>query len=91
VAWATKSSWRRRRMAFLRAWVESNYTHVPLREKDTGTKLDSLFGAYTSANPPVHARLMGKQAFGKMLGSVYPGIGPHKNGAGTVRGLYLLS
>jgi hypothetical protein len=38
---------------FLRAWVESNYTHVPLSEKDTGTKLDALFGAYTSANPPV--------------------------------------
>ncbi len=24
----------------LRAWVEENYTHVPLREKDKGTKLE---------------------------------------------------
>ncbi len=31
----------------LRAWVEENYTHVPLREKDTGTKLDALYAAYT--------------------------------------------
>jgi hypothetical protein len=73
-------------------WVESNYTHVPLREKDTGTKLEALFGAYTSANPPVHPKLLGKTTFGKMLpvGAVYPGIGPHKNGANTVNGLYLL-
>jgi hypothetical protein len=35
----------------LRAWVESNYTHVPLREKDTGTKLvAALFGAYTTSD-----------------------------------------
>jgi hypothetical protein len=74
----------------LRAWVESNYTHVPLREKDTGTKLEALFGAYATANPPVHQKLLGKTTFGKMLGAVYPGIGPHKNGANTVNGLYLL-
>jgi hypothetical protein len=74
----------------LRAWVESNYTHVPLREKDTGTKLEALFGVYTSATPPVHQKLLGKTTFGKMLSAVYPGIGPHKNGAGTVSGLYLL-
>ena len=74
----------------LRAWVESNYTHVPLREKDTGTKLEALFGAYASAAPPVHQKLLGKTTFGKMLGTVYPGIGPHKNGACTVSGLYLL-
>jgi hypothetical protein len=77
----------------LRAWVESNYTHVPLREKDTGTKLEGLFGVYTSATPPVHQNLLGKTTFGKMLSAVYPGplaIGPHKNGAGTVSGLYLL-
>jgi hypothetical protein len=24
----------------LRAWVEEHYSHVPLREKDTGTKLE---------------------------------------------------
>ena len=23
-------------------WVEDSYTHVPLREKDTGTKLEAL-------------------------------------------------
>jgi hypothetical protein len=74
----------------LRAWVESNYTHVPLREKDTGTKLEALYSAYTSASPPVHARLMGKTTVGKMLGAVYPGIGPHKNASSTVTGLYLL-
>ncbi len=71
----------------LRSWVESNYTHVPLREKDAGTKLEALFGAYTAATPPVHARLLGKTTFGRMLGAVYPGVGPHKNGAATVSGL----
>ena len=74
----------------LRSWVESNYTHIPLREKDTGTKLNALFSAYASATPPVHQKLLGKTTFGKMLGAVYPGIGPHKNGAGTVSGLFLL-
>jgi hypothetical protein len=74
----------------LRSWVESNYTHVPLREKDTGTKLEALYTAYTSANPPVHQKLLGKTTLGKLLGTVYPGIGPHKNGACTVSGLYLL-
>ncbi len=33
----------------LRMWVESNYTHIPLRAKDTGTKLERLFASYTSA------------------------------------------
>ena len=74
----------------LRTWVESNYTKVPLKEKDTGTKLNALFSAYASATPPVHQKLLGKTTFGKMLGAVYPGIGPHKNGANTVNGLYLL-
>jgi hypothetical protein len=74
----------------LRSWAESNYTHVPLREKDTGTKLEALFGAYIAAAPPVHQKLLGKTTFGKMLGAVYPGIGPHKNGQGNVSGLYLL-
>ena len=33
--------------ASLRSWVESKYTHVPLREKDTGTKARGpLYGAY---------------------------------------------
>ena len=35
----------------LRMWVESNYTHIPLRAKDTGTKLERLFASYTSAAP----------------------------------------
>jgi hypothetical protein len=74
----------------LRAWVDANYTLVPLREKDTGTKLEALYAAYISATPPVHARVLGKTTFGKMLSAVYAGIGPHRNGACTVSGLYLL-
>jgi hypothetical protein len=74
----------------LRSWVESNYTHIPLRAKDTGTKLERLFASYTSAAPPVHQRQLGKILFCKMLQGIYPGIGPHKNAASTVSGLYLL-
>ena len=74
----------------LRAWVESNYTHIPLRAKDTGTKLESLFAAYTSAAPPVHEKMLGRNKFAAMLGVVYHGIGPHRNAAGSVNGLYLL-
>ena len=48
---------------------------MPLREKDSGTKLEALYTAYTSAQPPVHAKLLGKIKFGKMLGAVYVGIG----------------
>jgi hypothetical protein len=74
----------------LRAWIEEHYTHVPLREKDTGTKLEALYTAYASSAPPVHQKHIGKTTFGKMLSAVYPGIGPHRNGACTVSGLYLL-
>jgi hypothetical protein len=74
----------------LRAWVEANYTHVPLREKDTGTKLEALFGAYTTASPPVHQKPLGRNKFAAMLSAVYVGIGPHKNSSSTVNGLYLL-
>ena len=74
----------------LRAWVESNYTHVPLREKDTGTKLEALFGAYTSASPPVHQKPLGRNKLAAMLSAVYVGIGPHKNSSSTVNGLFLL-
>ena len=74
----------------LRAWVESNYTHVPLREKDTGTKLEALFGAYTTASPPVHQKPLGRNKFAAMLSAVYVGIGPHKNSSSTVNGLFLL-
>jgi len=68
-----------RQEACLRSWVESNYTHVPLREKDTGSKLEILYVAYTTCVPPVHAKVLGKILFAKMLNAVYPNIGPHKN------------
>ena len=74
----------------LRVWVEENYTHVPLREKDCGTKLDALYAAYTSVVPPVHQRPLGKNELAQMLGTIYPGVGPHRSSAGTVSGLYLL-
>lgn len=76
--------------AMLRTWVEEHYAHVPLREKNTGTKLEALYTAYVVACPPVHARPLGKIMFAKMLNSAFPNIGPHKNGACTVSGLYLL-
>jgi hypothetical protein len=76
--------------AKLRAWVESTYTHVPLREKDTGTKLEALYSAYATTVPPVHTKLMGKILFAKMLNAVFPNIGPHKNSNHTVSGIYLL-
>ncbi len=38
--------------------------HVPLREKDSGTKLEALYTAYTSAQPPVHAKLLEKSNSG---------------------------
>jgi hypothetical protein len=74
----------------LRSWVESNYTHVPLREKDTGTKLEALYSAYVAAAPPVHAKALGRNTFAKLLGSIYPNVGPHKNSNHTVSGLFLL-
>jgi hypothetical protein len=74
----------------LRQWVEANYTLIPFREKDTGTKLEALHTEYITATPPVHTRLLGKILFGKMLGAIFSGIGPHRNSAGTVSGLYLL-
>ena len=74
----------------LRAWVESKYTHITYREKDTGTKLEVLFSAYAAASPPVHQKPLGRNKFAQMLSAVYPGIGPHKNTASTVNGLYLL-
>ena len=63
----------------LRAWVEANYTRIPLREKDSGTKLEALYASYFSATPPVHAKILGRSKFAAMLGSVYPGVGPHRN------------
>jgi len=29
-------------------WIEEHYTLVPVCEKDSGTKLEALYGAYTS-------------------------------------------
>jgi hypothetical protein len=72
----------------LRLWVEENYAHVTLCEKNTGAKLNTLYTAYTSMVPPVHTRVLGRNHFAKMLESIYPGIGPHRS-AGT-RGIYLL-
>jgi hypothetical protein len=42
----------------LHAWVDENYTQVPLKEKDTGTKLEVLYAAYTTAAPSVHTRVL---------------------------------
>jgi hypothetical protein len=74
----------------LRAWVAETYVHVPFRERDTGTRLDALLGAYKSAIPQVHTTPLGKNQLAVMLGHVHPGVGPHKSKNGTVRGLYLL-
>jgi hypothetical protein len=74
----------------LRAWVEENYVRVPLRDKDSGTKLEALFGAYTASVPPVHAPLLGRNKFAAMLCGIRPDIGPYKGTSSNVRGLYLL-
>jgi hypothetical protein len=64
----------------LRAWVESNYTHVPLREKDTGTKLEAIYTAYTTASPPVHTRVLGRNTFAHMLNGLSVNAPkPHKH------------
>jgi hypothetical protein len=67
----------------LRTWVEESYTHVPLREKDSGTKLEALYAAYTTAVPPVHSKMLGRNTFAKTLNAVYPNIGPHRNTTNT--------
>lgn len=74
----------------LREWVDENYTQVPLKEKDTGTKLEVLYAAYVAAAPPVHAKALGRNTFAKLLGSIYPNVGPYKNSNHTVSGLVLL-
>ena len=75
--------------ASLRSWVEANYAHIPLREKDRGAKLEALHTTYATAVPQVHARILGKTTFGRMLVAVYPGIGPHRGSSGET-GLFLL-
>jgi len=74
----------------LRAWVEQHYTHVPLREKDTGTKLGTLYTSYWGSVPPVHSKLLGRNKFAAMLSAVYPNVGPHRNKESTIKCLYLL-
>ena len=74
----------------LRAWVEEHYSHVPLREKDSGTKLETLYAAYTATSPPVHAKMLGRNKFAAMLSAVYRNVGPHRNKDNTATGLYLL-
>jgi hypothetical protein len=81
---------RRSQAAQLGAWIDARYTHVPLRDKNTGTKLEALYAAYAAASPPVHDKVLGKIMFAKMLNVAFPNVGPHKNGACTVSGLYLL-
>ena len=63
---------------------------MPLKEKDTGTKLEALFAAYISTAPPVHLKTLGRNTFAAMLNAVYRNIGPHRNTANTITGLYLL-
>jgi hypothetical protein len=74
----------------LRAWVEEHYSHVPLREKDSGTKLEALYAAYSSNAPPVHARVLGRNTFAQMLNSVYTNIGPHQTSLSDRSRVYLL-
>ena len=73
----------------LRAWVEEHYTHVPLREKDTGTRLEALYTAYATAQPPVHGKVLGKIKFGRMLNDIYTHIGPHRTTTGAAE-VYLI-
>ena len=73
----------------LRGWVEQNYTHIA--DKDKGTKLKDLYEAYSTAVPSVHQKTLQKRRFGEMMCSLFPGIGPHTNRAGTIQGLFLLT
>ena len=75
----------------LRAWVEQNYAHIEKARKDEGTKLMDLYDAYLTALPTVHRKPLQKGQFGQVLCSLFPGIGPHKNRAGTIQGLFLLT
>jgi hypothetical protein len=75
--------------AKLRAWIESKYIRLSLREKDSGTKLEALHSAYVSVTPPVHQKPLGKTTLAAMLRAIYPGIGPHKNTSSSAF-LYLI-
>lgn len=91
----TKGSYANRAVALqtpegkLREWVNENYTLIPLREKDSGTKLDTLYSAYSTCVPSIHQKLLGKITLGKMLNTIYNAVGPHRGTAGE-SGLYLL-
>ncbi len=74
----------------LREWVEERYVHVPLKEKDTGTKLEALYAVYTTAIPPVHAKMLGRNTFAHMLTTVYPSIGPHQTSLADRARVYLI-
>ncbi len=37
--------------------------------------LEALYTAYTTVQPPVHAKVLGKILFGKMLNTVFPNVG----------------
>jgi hypothetical protein len=65
-------------------------TRTCLFAKDSGSKLEALYTAYTTASPPVHSKLLGKILFAKMLNVVYPNVGPHRNTTNTISGMYLL-
>ena len=74
----------------LRAWVEEHYSHVPLREKDSGTKLEALYATYASCAPPVHTKVLGRNTFAQMLNAVYTNIGPHQTSLSDRSRVYLL-
>ena len=72
-------------------WVEEHYSHVPLREKDTGTKLEALYASYFSTAPPVHQKILGRKHIRKVaLFDIPPVWGPIEFLANTVSGIYLL-
>ena len=74
----------------LRAWVEANYTRISLREKDSGTKLETLYTAYTTCVPPIHQKVLGRNTFAQMLNAVYTNIGPHQTSLSDRSRVYLL-
>ena len=49
---------------------------MPLRENDSGTKLEALYATYASCAPPVHTKVLGRNTFAQMLNAVYTNIGP---------------
>jgi hypothetical protein len=65
----------------LRAWVEENYTHVPLRDKDQARC--SLCRIHWGTVPPVHVGALGKNSLARMLEASFKGIGPHRGSDGT--------